>query len=95
LCDSLTRAGVLPIDSAELHVLLAATHCFDSSLINTVVQQNINPIEKVERSNLIVAMAVHNKSADELLKEDQHKRVRTFSPGLFLEGGPAKKALTQ
>jgi hypothetical protein len=95
LCDSLTRAGVLPIDSAELHVLLAATHCFDSSLINTVVQQNINPIEKVERSNLIVAMAVHNKSADELLKNEQHERVRTYSPGLFLEAGPAKKALTQ
>jgi len=95
LCDSLTRAGVLPIDSAELHVLLAATHCFDSSLINTVVQQNVNPIEKVERSNLIVAMAVHNKSADELLKEDQQKRVRTYSPGLFLEAGPAKKALSQ
>jgi len=93
LCDSLSRAGVLSIDSAELHIILAATHCFDSSLIDTVVKENVNPIEKVERSTLILAMTVHNKPAIEMLKQDQRDRVRTFSPMLFLDDAP-KKLLT-
>ena len=41
---SLTRAGALPIDAADLHVVLAATHVFDDSLMATVVEQNVNPM---------------------------------------------------
>ena len=54
LLDALTQSGSIPIDDADLHVVLAATHCFDKTLINTIVQQNVNPIEKVERSILIM-----------------------------------------
>ena len=42
-------------DHSCLHIVVAATHCFDKSLLDTVIQGNCNPIERVERSALIVA----------------------------------------
>ena len=30
---------------------MAATHCFDKTVTETVVEDNINPIAKVERSS--------------------------------------------
>ena len=29
--------------------MVAATHCFEKSLMMTVIQDNINPLEKLER----------------------------------------------
>jgi hypothetical protein len=89
LLDALSRSGVLSIDQATLHVVLAATHCFDKNLIDTVIKDNVNPIEKVERSTLIVATTIHNKPAAQLVKPDQYERVSTYSPVLF--GLPAGK----
>jgi hypothetical protein len=83
LLDALTRSGCLMIDQASLHVVMAATHCFDKTLIDTVIQDNVNPIEKVERSALIVATTIHNKPAVELVKPEQLERVSTYSPILF------------
>ena len=59
LLDALSRSGELLVECAELHVVLAATHCFDSTLIDTVVAENINPIAKVERSCVSIASVVH------------------------------------
>ena len=85
LLDALSRSGTLPIASTELHVMVAATHCFDKSLLETVIQDNVNPIEKLERSALIVASAIHGEVATELLNDGQHKRVMSSSPMLFAE----------
>lgn len=67
--------------------MLAATHCFDKTLLDTVIQNNVNPIERVERSLMIVATTVHRRPAAELLAEDQRERFLTYSPRLG-EGEP-------
>jgi hypothetical protein len=93
LLDSLSRSGSLSIDAAELHVILAATHCFDKSLINTVIQDNINPIEKLERSALIIASTIQDKPAIELIKPDTVDRVRQFSaPKLLAAIAPIEES---
>ncbi|HRG95849.1 MAG TPA: hypothetical protein PLR99_06365, partial [Polyangiaceae bacterium] len=84
LLDALTKSGALPIEDASLHVVLAATHGFDQTLLETVIQDNVNPIEKVERSLMIVGTTIHGRPAAELLADDQRERFLAASPRLGL-----------
>jgi len=83
LLDALSRSGILHFDEASFHVVVCATHCFDQTLVETVIQKNINPIEKVERSILIVSSTVHDKEPAELIREEVLDRVKESSPQLF------------
>jgi hypothetical protein len=67
LLDALSRSGSLPIEFAELHVVVAVSHCFENDLIGTVIQDNINPIEKVEKSVLMVASTIQNVPPQDLI----------------------------
>ena len=67
LLDALSRSGCFPIAYSDLHVIVAVTHCFDKDVMSTVVCDNVNPIEKLECSTLILASAVHGVPARELI----------------------------
>lgn len=86
LLDALTKSGALAIDDASLHVLLAATHCFDKTLVDTVIQDNVNPIEKVERSLMIVGTTIHRLPATALLATEQRDRFFATTPQLLDPG---------
>lgn len=51
--------------------------------MNTIIQDNVNPIEKVERSSLIVAATIQNKSPEELIANEQRDRIALYSPTLI------------
>lgn len=80
LLDALTKSGALTVDHASLHVVMAATHCFDKTLMDTVIQDNVNPIEKVEKSILIMAATVHDRCVSELVTSDNLDRISNTSP---------------
>ena len=79
----MSRSGALPMEHAALHVVMGATHCFDLSLVDTVVQRSINPIEKAERSLLIMASTLHQRPAAELVHDAELPRLAGITPALF------------
>ena len=95
LLDAISRSGTLPIESAELHVIIGMAHGFDKSLVATVIQDNINPIAKVEQSLLMLASTIHNEPMAGLIGEpNEVDRLAATFPSLFnLPAGSTQKTL--
>jgi hypothetical protein len=75
LLTAISRSGSLPIDSSELHVVVALTHCFEQDVMNTVYQDNINPITKVESSLLLLGTTIHSLPKENLLAAPADEKV--------------------
>ena len=69
LLDALGRSGSLPIESSELHVIVCASHCFQKDIISTIIEDNINPIQKLESSTILFASTIHGINARHLIKD--------------------------
>jgi len=69
LLDALSRSGSLPIASGELHVVIGVRHTFEKAVMATVVEDNINPVEKVDYSSLLMASTVHQVDIPTLLAD--------------------------
>ena len=82
LLDALTKSGSLSVDSACVHVFVATTHCFDKTLMDTLVKDNVNPIEKAEVTSLTIASVLHEAAPTTLVEADQASRLKdTFLLG--------------
>ena len=83
LLDAISRSGALPIASSELHVFIAVSHCFENDVMGCIVQDNVNPIEKVEKSALMIASTIYGKPPMTLLKDESEvQRLTTTFPEL-------------
>jgi hypothetical protein len=67
LLTAISRSGALPIDASELHVVVAVSHRFENDIMSTVIKENVNPIEKVEASLLLIASTIHNAPSSVLI----------------------------
>jgi hypothetical protein len=67
----------------SLHVVIAATHTFDDTLMGCLVQKNVNPIEHVERSLLIMGSVLHGISPVGLLRENQVARMKELDNAIY------------
>ena len=86
LLDALSRSGSLTIPFSELHVIVSVTHCFENDIIQTIIQDNINPIEKLEQTTLLVGSAIYGVPAAELISNREDlQRLRGYFPALLGE----------
>ncbi len=83
LLDALSKSGALSLDTVELHIVVVSTHCFEKTVVDTVIQENENPIEHIERSLLAMSSAMQQVSVGELVKNSEVQRLQDMSPTLF------------
>jgi len=53
LLDLLSRSGTLSLSHVDHHVIMGKSHWFEHSIMETLVQQNLNPLSCLERSAVI------------------------------------------
>jgi hypothetical protein len=73
LLTAISRSGSLSIESSELHVIVAVSHCFEKQIMETIIEDNINPIEKMERSMMMIASVIHDVAEGDLLCAEKKK----------------------
>jgi len=86
LLDAVTRSGALPLEYCALHLMLASTQVFENAIMRTLVHDNINPIERCEATQLVIASLLHDVTAPlELARVEQRDRLARATP-LLLPG---------
>jgi hypothetical protein len=54
-----------------------------------LIARNVNPIEKIERSTLLVSETIQALPAPQLIRPDAYERVQTYSAPMLLPPLPA------
>ena len=91
LLDALSRSGALPIACSELHVIVCSTYRFTKELVETVIQDNTNPIERMELAFLMMNSTVRNMEPKVLLKDDaQVARLSHMVPKMIAANGESQ-----
>jgi len=86
LLDAISRSGSLPIAYSDLHVVICVTHCFEKDIMATVVEDNINPIKRLEMATLLLGSTIHGERPANLIVEESDRG--RFAPSfLMLETG--------
>lgn len=70
LLNTLSRSGSILFEDTSFHVIIASTHFFDNTLLSSVIEDNINPIEEIERSSLILSSSIHGCSIQDLISPE-------------------------
>jgi hypothetical protein len=83
LLDALTKSGALSVTDASLHVLVTATHIFDRSVLETLVQRDVNPLQKLQQSLLIMLKTLHGKPLAALVTSQEKESLALQYPDLF------------
>jgi len=66
LLRALTKSGALTITDCSLHVVIASSICFEKTLIDSLIVDNLEPISLIDSAHLLFAKTIHNKSPSEL-----------------------------
>eukprot|EP01125_Pyxidicula_operculata_P015607 TRINITY_DN5321_c0_g1_i1.p1 TRINITY_DN5321_c0_g1~~TRINITY_DN5321_c0_g1_i1.p1 ORF type:complete len:1033 (-),score=293.27 TRINITY_DN5321_c0_g1_i1:235-3138(-) len=83
LLDGLTKSGAIPIEYASLHVIIGMSHTFSQSIIDTVIKENRNPVEKIEKSVLLLSSTIKQLPVEEIVNPHESERIRTYSSDIF------------
>ncbi|KAJ9460387.1 hypothetical protein DIPPA_02834 [Diplonema papillatum] len=70
LLDSLTRTGTLPLVDTVLHIIASNVSAFDKDLMDTLTQDNVNPIDQAELSLIAAACALYGQPPGHYLNSE-------------------------
>lgn len=83
LLEALSLSGARSLDHTALHIVLAATHCFDKTVLDTVIEDSVNPIEHAECSELILGSTIHRVTPGVMVRPEELDRLTRALPKLF------------
>lgn len=81
LLIAISRSGSLSIESSDLHIIVAVSHCFEKQIMETIIEDDINPIEKMERSMRMIAGVIHNVAEGDLICGEKKKEEIDYDAG--------------